>query len=166
MPLKKLPYIALEPLIVENLSTIEDHLTLELIKRLRQTRRRGWLTKDELVDICYWKSPRAIRHIKSNRTGTIKRLTQIAFRSRSEQTKIVEFTKLKGVSVPMASAILMLTNPKRYGVIDIRVWEVLHSIGTMQTNSRGVNFNFKEWYRYLIILRHYSDKLKGKSQGH
>jgi hypothetical protein len=148
MPLKNLPYIALEPLIVENLSTIEDHNTLELIKRLRQTRRRGWLTKDELVDICYWKSPRVIRHIKSNRTDTIKRLTQIAFHSRSEQTKIVELTKLKGVSVPMASAILMLTNPKRYGVIDIRVWEVMHYIGTMQTNSRGVNFNFKEWFSY------------------
>jgi hypothetical protein len=64
----------------------------------------------------------------------------------------------------MASSILMLTNPKRYGVIDIRVWEVMFHIGTTHANPKGVNFNFKQWHSYLIILRHFADKLKVKAR--
>lgn len=164
MPIKELPYDKLEPLIVENLSTEEWDETATLIKELKPAKQRGWLTKDELINICYWKSPRAIRHIKSNRSDTIKKVTEKAFSSRSEEVKISELTKLKGVSLPMASAMLMLTNPKRYGVIDIRVWEIMFALGTMRTNSKGVNFNFKEWYRYLIILRYFADKLKVKTR--
>ena len=74
--------------------------------------------------------------------------------------KIKELIELKGVSIPMASSILMLTNPKRYGVIDIRVWEVLLKIGAVNTNMKGVSFNFKEWYRYLMIIRFFADKFK------
>lgn len=160
MPIKNLPYAKLEPLIVENLSTEEWDDTSALIKKLRIAKKRGWLTKEELIEICYWKSPRAIWHIRSNRADTIKKATERALSSRSEQIKIEELIVLKGVSLPMASSILMLTNPKRYGVIDIRVWELMFHLGTMQTNQKGTNFNFKEWYRYLIILRHFADKLK------
>ncbi len=159
MPIKELPYDTLESLIVNYLSTEEWENTLQLIKKLQPAKKRRWLTKGELIEVCYWKSPRVIRHIKSNRADTVRKITENAFKSRSEQVKILELTKLKGVSLPMASSILMLTNPKRYGVIDIRVWEVMFHIGTMKTNSNGVNFNFKQWYRYLVILRHFADKL-------
>ncbi len=64
----------------------------------------------------------------------------------------------------MASSILTLINPKRYGVIDIRVWEVMFTIGTMKTNPKGINFNFKQWYRYLVILRYFAGKLKVKAR--
>src|SRR4030095_11784987 len=134
MPLRKLPYDTLEPLIADNLSTEEWDATHQLIKKLKPAKKRGWLTKDELIEICYWKSPRAIKHIRSNRTDRIQKVTQAAFKSRNEQTKITELTKLKGVSLPMASSILMLTNPKRYGVIDVRVWQVMFNVGTMRTN--------------------------------
>ena len=59
----------------------------------------------------------------------------------------------------MASAILMLLDPKRYGVIDIRVWQLLHQVGTVTRNPRGVGFNFKNWYQFLVILRHLAKKL-------
>jgi hypothetical protein len=42
----------------------------------------------------------------------------------------------KGVSVPMASALLTLLDPKRYGVIDIRVWQLLHRMGTSEEGYR------------------------------
>ena len=140
MPIKTLHYNKLEPLIRDNLS-LDEHLpTAELIKTLKQAKKRGWLTKSEMILICHWKSPRAIHYIKSNRSNTIKKVTEAALNSRTEEFKMTELVKLKGVSIPMASAILMLTNPKRYGVIDIRVWEVMFYTGTVQTNSKGVNF--------------------------
>jgi hypothetical protein len=33
-------------------------------------------------------------------------------------------------------------------------------VGTVNTNPEGKNFNFKEWYRYLMIIRYFSKKFK------
>ena len=159
MPLKKVPYDKLEPLIRENLSTEEHEGTLELMYELKPARKRGFLLKSELEKICKWKSPRAIQLIKSNTEKKIIEKTEAAFKTRSERTKMELLTSLNGVSVPMASSILMLLNPKRYGVIDIRVWELLYKIGTMKSNPKGTNFKFNEWYRYLVIIRHFAKKI-------
>lgn len=67
---------------------------------------------------------------------------------------------LHGVSVPMASSILMLRNPARYGVIDIRVWQLLYRMGAVKTNADGVGFHFKEWCRFLMIIRYFAKKYK------
>lgn len=58
----------------------------------------------------------------------------------------------------------MLLNPKRYGVIDIRVWELLYKLGTMKSNPNGKNFKFNEWYRYLVIIRHFAKKFDVKAR--
>ena len=159
MPLKKIPYKTLGELLRKNLSLNEEAEDEQLFKSLRLAKARGWLLKSELITICKWKSARAIRHIESNSPYKIKKHTQAAFSSKSEMIKIEELNKLKGVSIPMGSAILTLTNPKRYGVIDIRVWELLYKIGTMQTNPNGINFNFREWYRLIVILRYHATKM-------
>ncbi len=77
MPIKQLSYKTLETLIVENLSTEEWPDTVELITKLRPAKKRGWLTKDELIEICNWKSPRAIRHIKSTVAIQSKKLRKL-----------------------------------------------------------------------------------------
>ena len=58
----------------------------------------------------------------------------------------------------MASSVLMLLHPKRYGVIDIRVWQLLHKVGTVKKNSRGIGFTFQNWYQFLTIVRHFANK--------
>ena len=156
MPVKNLPHNQLEVLIVENLSTEEWPDTAILIKKLQTARKRGWLTKEELIEICYWKSPRAIWHIKSNTSPKIKSVTERAFKSRSEQIKMETLISLKGVSIPMASSILTLLHPKKYGVIDIRVWELLYQMDIMDTNKKGAGFSFNEWNSFLNILRQYA----------
>jgi hypothetical protein len=158
MPLQKIPYDRLEPLIKDHLDTDEDDGTAQLINEMKSAKKRGHLLKSELEKICKWKSPRAIKLIKSNSEKTINKATKDAFATRSEKRKIELLTQLNGVSVPMASSILMLLDPKRYGVIDIRVWELLHKLGTMTSNPKGVNFKFNEWYRYLVIIRHFAKK--------
>ena len=68
--------------------------------------------------------------------------------------------QLQGVSVPMASALLTLLDPKRYGVIDIRVWQLLHAIGAVGENPRGAQFSLKNWLQFLVILRHHASRLR------
>ena len=46
-------------------------------------------------------------------------------------------TSLAGVSVPVASAILTLIDPRRYGVLDIRVWQLLVALGVMDGKPAG-----------------------------
>ena len=43
-------------------------------------------------------------------------------------------TGLRGVGVPMASAILTLLDPRRYGVLDIRAWQLLFAIRSVSAN--------------------------------
>ena len=159
MTIRKTKYKTLRDLLAHELVTEEDPNAADLIKSLRHVKRDKLLTKPELIQICRWKSPRAIRHIETNCAATVRSLTQKAFSTRGEQKRIEFLTALRGVSLPMASAILTLIDPKRYGVIDIRVWQLLFSIKSVRKNPRGVGFNFKNWYNYLCKLRYHANEL-------
>jgi hypothetical protein len=158
MALRKIPYRKVSALIERYLSTDEDQETLELIRQLRPARVRRYLKPTELEAICRWKSARAIRHIKGNSAAQVRGATRRALATRSERRRLEELVALRGVSVPMASAILMLLDPRRYGVIDIRVWQLLYGVGTVSEKSAGVGFNFNNWYQFLMIIRHFSKK--------
>jgi hypothetical protein len=158
MALRKLPYSRLEPLIHKHLSIEEEESAADLIRRLRAARKRGYVTRAELEAVCYWKAPRAIQHIRSNSPARVRATTRSALATRSERRRLEALRQLKGVSVPMASARLMLLNPKRYGVIDIRVWQLLHKVGTVTKNAEGVGFTFKNWYQFLVVLRYFAKK--------
>ncbi|QNA46469.1 hypothetical protein [Lacibacter sediminis] len=153
MALKKLPYKNINELIQKNLPDEDDQHTVNLSRLLQPSRRRGWLTKTELEMICRWKSPRAIRLIQSNHAATIRKVTKAAFQVKDETEKMRLLTLLKGVSIPMASAVLTLLYPKRYGVIDIRVWQILHQMKIVETNKRGTAFRVAEWVELLVLLR-------------
>lgn len=162
--LRKLPFKRLQHLIAVHLSTKEWPATQKVIDELSGSKKRGYLTKPELIRVCRWKSPRAINHIKRNRADTIRKATTSAFAARSERTKLALLTSLHGVSVPMASSILMLTNPARYGVLDIRVWQLLHEMGAVRTHASGTGFGFKQWHGYLMVLRHFAKKYKVRAR--
>ena len=75
MGLRELPYAKLEPLIHDCLCHEESEETAALIKRLRPARRRGYLTPEELQEICQWKSPRVIHCIEENTAKQIRAAT-------------------------------------------------------------------------------------------
>lgn len=149
MSLNQLPYDRALPLVRANLCFDETPKTTALIRELREARRRGYLRPRELEAICRWKSPRAIKLIRSNTAHAVRSVTRAVLATRSERQKLETLTQLSGVSRPMASAVLMLLDPKRYGVTDIRVWELLHTLGTVTKNPRGKGFGFNNWYQYL-----------------
>ena len=62
-------------------------------------------------------------------------------------------TSLDGVGIPMASAVLTLIDPRRHGVLDIRVWQLLFAMQSVRQNPRGRGFSLEHWKRYLRALR-------------
>ena len=66
--------------------------------------------------------------------------------------------------MPMASALLMLVDPQRYGVIDIRVWQLLHAIGAVTKKPAGIGFDFNNWYEFLMIVRQFAKKFNVKAR--
>jgi multidrug efflux pump subunit AcrB len=160
MTIDRLPYRNMDILIKQNLSTVEHDKALRAIAALRSCKARGFLTKTDLRMVAKWKAPRAIRHIERNTPAMVKKLTSEAFATTNEKAKLEILDKLKGVSVPMASAILMLTDPKRYPVIDIRTWQILHIMGEVAENTKGTGLRSSQWETYLSIVRHYAKKYK------
>jgi hypothetical protein len=152
-------YKDLRNLLAKELVTDESATTQGLIVKLRRTQ-GATLQSRSFLQFVAGKSPRAIRLCEKNTASEIKTQSSIAFRTRSERIRLEALTALHGVSIPMASAILTLTNPRRYGVIDIRVWQLLFDLKSVRTKPGGIGFNFNNWYHYLMKLRYHARELK------
>lgn len=151
-------YSSIEELIKKNLSTKEVDKTLELIHKLKNVKKRGYFTKEEFVEMCMWKSPRPKNQYLKNSEKDIILISEKVFSTKFEKGKIELLTSLNGISIPTASAILTLTDPKNYGVIDIRVWQIFYLYGSVKVKPKGTNFDFKNWYNYLMKLKYYAKK--------
>ena len=160
MAIIAIPYKSLRDLLTQEPIVEEDVPTSKIIRRLSHVKADGELSRGEFLDICYWKSPRAIRLCERNSASKIEEVSRKVFGTTNERRRLQLLTGLRGVSVPTASAILTLTDPKHYGVIDIRVWQLLHKLQSVKKNPAGQGFSFEHWYQYLKILRHHAQRLR------
>ncbi|MFA5770838.1 MAG: hypothetical protein WC894_05095 [Patescibacteria group bacterium] len=155
--MKKL-YANLEDLIISNLNFVESNKDRLLFEKINVASEKKYLTKTEFYEICMWKSPRPKKYYLMNTEETIENISSIILSTIDEKIKIDLLDSLKGVSIPTASAILTLINPRDYGIIDIRVWQVLYLYGYVNEKSSGINFSFDNWLNYLTKLRRYANK--------
>jgi hypothetical protein len=109
--------------------------------------------------MCRWKSPRAAVHYGRNSAATIRVVSRATLATRSERRRLELLCGLRGVSVPIASAILTLIDPTRYGVLDIRVWQLLFALDSVSSKPGGRGFHEGDWLRYLALLRHHARRL-------
>jgi len=129
-----------------------------LIGELSHIKAQAYFNKPEFLRMCGWKSPRPRRLYESNSAAEIRRVSVKVFASEDEREKMELLTSLKGVAVPTASAILTLTNPNDYGVIDIRVWQQLYFYGAVVKRPSGTGFSCENWLEYLRRLRFWAEK--------
>jgi len=148
----------LESLVRKHLSVEEDATTGLLSTRLQVAKRRGYLTPLELEAVCRWKSARAIQRVRENTRHRVRAATGAALASRNEQRRLEALLQLRGVGIPMASALLTLVEPKKYGVIDIRVWQLLYTLRMVVENPKGTQFHPGHWHQFLAILRRLASK--------
>jgi len=158
VPLGRVPYRSVDALLRREL-VAEDPATAALLTRLGRVKRRGWFTRGEFLRMCRWKSPRALRHYASNPAARVRRVSRAVLAARSERRRLELLTRLRGVSVPTASAILTLIDPRRYGVLDIRAWQLLFGLGAVDRKPAGRGFAPRDWLDYLAELRLHARRL-------
>ena len=159
MPLRRLDYASLETLLARELVREEHAPTAALIRHLAGVRRRGYFTRAEFRRMCRWKSPRARLLWEANSSARVRAVSRAVLATRDERRRMELLTGLTGVGVPMASAILTLIHPRRYGVLDVRAWQLLFAIRSVDVNRRGQGFTISQWLDYLAALRHHARRL-------
>ena len=139
--------------LLKSLPATDDERTYELYKQFRHLKKQGYLTKKELLDILRWKSPRPLKHYESNEEKMVREITKLAFAAKNDVLKLHILTALHGVNYPAASSILMFYDPKKYPVLDIRVWKQLYAAKLVTTNPQGKNFSLKQCDEFLTVIR-------------
>lgn len=112
---------------------------------------RGYLTRQELHTIARWKSPRRASLALENTDGFIREITEEAFTSTDDWTKLLTLTQLQGIGQPTASAILHLYDEGAYPILDIHA---LWSIGRQW--KKRVSYPF--WPEYIEFCRDISNR--------
>ncbi len=105
------------------------------LRELRETREPFYLTAQDLDPIFRWKLrgqyERNRQYRDTNTDAVYRAVTQAAFAVREPdgryeaEVRLRVLSALRGVGVPVASAILALTEPDRYCVIDFRGWRAV-----------------------------------------
>ncbi len=103
---------------------------------------RGDFSAENLAKIVYWKSPRVVHYILENPQEKIAEALQKAIApTTSPREAVLALTELRGIGVPVASAILTAIFPDRYTVIDFRALEALgHEPGGVEFYEEYLTF--------------------------
>jgi len=115
--------------------------------------KRGFLLKQELLDICYWKTPRSQSKCSKNEDDFIIDITKVSLYTDNEKLKIEILTLLFGVKWPTASTILHFCFPEQYPILDYR------ALWSLSVDSPPSVYNFYFWWDYVMICREVSEEL-------
>lgn len=109
----------------------EDKYTEEIdrLESLPSSFADGSWSREDMEWIVHWKSSRSIGYFNDNDDKEVKHLVNDALNANSVSEKVDILTRLDGVQVRMASAILLFMNPDRFTTLDWRTWDVLHENG-------------------------------------
>lgn len=151
-------YTSLLELLQREPIAFETYDTIDLMGYLSHIRFDNTLSKDELIAVCYWKSPRAIRLVRENDPDVVLSVSKAAFAYNDDAERMRQLSVLRGVSIPMASSILTLIWPEKYGVVDVRVWQLLFAFGTVSTKPSGIGLVVADWITFLDTLRTLASK--------
>jgi len=113
--------------------------------------RQKYLTKEDFLFVCRWKSPRPIKQALKNDEGFIKEVTSIALTTTNPKLSIEVLTLLKGVSWPVASTILHFGKDNEYPILDFRA---LWSLSVNQLRP----YDFELWSSYSNYCKKLSNE--------
>jgi hypothetical protein len=142
---------------------IEDTMRLKAkLAQLRDERKPLYLTEEEFEEILRWKlgqqigRQRALR--KVNTDEVIRAVTGLALtithanKDYELELRVNILCALRGVAVPVASAVLALTFPDEYTVIDYRGWRQVFG-------KESTAFSIADYKRYLGEIRRLAEEL-------
>ena len=127
---------------------IDDSVVENLKEKVQY---RGYLTKDELLILAKWKSPRSARHVLKNSEEYVKEITGFSFNTKCERAKIEVLVNLDGVNWPTASVILHFFDENPYPILDFR------ALWSLQVEEPYV-YRFELWDQYISYCRDIAKK--------
>jgi len=144
-----------------------DHVQTERLKaklrRLRKHRRPLHLTAAELEEILQWKFGHRFNRKRYRRTANTERVirsvTALALtithpdKDYELELRMRTLCVLRGVSTMVASAVLALTFPNKYAVIDFRVWRQLFG-------EQKYAFSIADYKKYMHAMHRLSKQLQ------
>ncbi len=144
----------------------DDYALTEHLKarfaQLRRERRSLYLTSEEFDEILSWKLRgqygRQQQRRKANMEDVIRTVTGAALTvTHSDEEYEIELRvgilcALRGVGVPVASAVLALVFPQKYAVIDFRGWRQVFG-------EERTTFSIPDYKKYLREVRRLADEL-------
>ncbi len=146
--------------------TLTEHLKSQFA-RLRRKRQPFYLTSAEFDEILQWKLRgqygRQQERRKINTEDVIRAVTGLAFtishpdEEYELELRMALLCSLRGVGVPVASAVLALVFPQKYAVIDFRGWRQV--LGREKTT-----FSIPDYKRYLREIKRLADELGWPAQ--
>jgi hypothetical protein len=107
---------------------------------------RGYYRRAEFLEVSDWKSARSRPLLQSNDAPAVEAATRAAFDTSDEAARMGMLSGLRGVGVPVASALLHFAVPDRYPILDVRA---LESLGRKGRSVYPVSF----WVAYLHACR-------------
>jgi hypothetical protein len=115
--------------------------------------------RTDLLTIVRWKSSRPLGLVKSNQKGEISDALRLAVDAKTPRVAMATLCGLRGVGVPVASAILTMIDPQRYTVIDRRA---LWTLGVRRQGDDGwpdLALTIDDYLGYLDFCRARSTEL-------
>jgi hypothetical protein len=111
-----------------------------------KAKKRGYLLKDEFLDICEVKSVRTKPLCAGNNEDFVQEVSKVAFGSKHERVKIEALLMLEGVSWPTASYILHFCDEQEYPILDFRaLWSL--------SIAKPPPYDFVFWEAYTAFCR-------------
>ena len=115
--------------------------------------RNGFLTKEEFLTVCAWKTPRSRRRCESNDADLIREVSALAKATESERLRIQIWTLLAGVKWPTASVFLHFAFPNQYPILDFRaLWSLKTEV--------PAQYSFPFWWDYVGFCRALARRVK------
>lgn len=138
-----------EPSLLHKLAAGYDYGGDDKVEEIgRAARARGYYTKHEFDQVCYWKSPRsASRAKRDNSAANVEDITRVALAAgTSEELRIWAPQALAYVSWPTASVLLHFGHADPYPILDYRALEALGL-------TRQAAYTMPFWLEYLDFTR-------------
>ena len=146
----------------EEVESVKDRM-----RDLAVRRPAFFLTAEDLVPVLDYKLRRQLHRTAWRRAGwtsdQVERVTLAAFSVRLDdralelRARVAILTALPGIGVPVASAILAVCEPARYGIIDFRAWRQVFG-----RESR--TFSIEQYNQYMGVVWRFADELGWPAQ--
>jgi hypothetical protein len=112
---------------------------------------RGYFTRAELRELCFWKTPRSAPLVAANSTAEVRQATRLALSQKAEDARIRPLLALSGVSWPTASVVLHFAHRDPYPILDVRALEAL---GCLRPT-----YSMSLWLQYVEFIRELATSL-------